>query len=429
MPHFIHLSGSRTGGVDEAEGERMVLGRGLDCQVRFHAERDGGVGKEHAEVVQQDGRFVLHDLGSRNGTYVNGRLVLEVFLRQGDVIRLGAGGPQVRIDLSGKDHRKVIRSMRRRRWRVLWVPVTLLVIAGLGFGAIYVSRAWNRQVEDLEAEQAVLDGEIDSLLAVLEEEEGGLERVDELGARYDRLTLLEADAELFLGRLTNGRNGNTAMTMDDHVDEVLTAFGEPIYRVPQSFREAVRAHIGAWLGTRELDRIFCASEAVMPAMRPVLARYSFPDVVAFLPWVLSGCEPDRIIDGKAGLWAIGEEEGRALELIADGGDDLRLDPLASTEAIADELQRDLQALGTSSVLLATVARDPEIAATVEALRQRDGWTKDRRTVRFLWLAKLLDDDARNRIPLLVGAAVVGRNPDTYGLDPAACQRSVARGGD
>jgi len=429
MPHFIHLSGSRTGGVDEADGERMVLGRGLDCQVRFHAERDGGVGIEHAEVVQQDGRFVLRDLGSRNGTYVNGRLVREVFLRQGDVIRLGAGGPQVRIDLTGKDHRKVIRSMRRRRWRVLWVPVTLLVIAGLGFAAIYLSRAWNRQVEDLEAEQAVLDGEIDSLLAVLEEEEGGLERVDELGARYDRLTLLEADAELFRGRLTNGRNGNAAMTMDDHVDEVLTAFGEPIYRVPQSFREAVRAHIGAWLGTRELDRIYCASEGVMPAMRPVLARYSFPDVVAFLPWVLSGCEPDRVVDGKAGLWAIGEEEGRALQLMTDGGDDLRLDPLASTEAIADELQRDLQVLGTSSVLLATVARDPEIAATVEALRQRDAWTKDRRTVRFLWLAKLLDDDARNRIPRLVGAAVVGRNPDTYGLDPAACQRSVARGGD
>ncbi len=424
MPHFIHLSGSRTGIVDEADGERVVLGRGLDCDIRFHAARDLEVGKQHAELVREDGRWVLRDLGSRNGTYHNGRLVREVYLRQGDVIRLGAGGPQVRVDLTGKEHGRVLRRMRARRWRVLWVPAVLLLLAGIGLAAIYVSRAWDRQVEDIEAEQAVLDGEIDSLLAVLEEEDGGLVRVDEVGARYDRLILLEAEAELFGGRL--GRDGDAAASMDRHVDEVLEAFGEPVYRVPKSFREAVRSHIGAWLGTRELDRIYCASEQVMPAMRPVLARYSFPDVLAFLPWVLSGCQPDHRADGVAGLWAIGEDEGRALELLDGDGEDLRLDPLASTEAIADELQRDLQVLGTSSVLLATVARDPDIAATVEALREGDAWTKGRRTVRFLWLAKLLDDDARERIPRLVGAAVLGRNPDAYGLDPADCARTAAR---
>jgi len=426
MPHFIHLSGSRTGVVEEADGERLILGRGLSCDIRFHAERDREVGKEHAEVEHKDGRFVLRDLDSRNGTYVNGRLVREVFLRQGDVIRLGAAGPQVRVDLTGKDHGKVLRSMRRRRWRVLWVPVVLLLLAGLGFAGIYLTRAWDRQVEGLEAEQATLDGEIDSLLAVLEEEEGGPANVESVGARYDRLILLEAEAELFVGGLVNGGAGDEG-SMDRHVDEVIAAFGEPTYRVPDSFREAVRAHVGRWLGTAELDRVYCASESVMPAMRPVLARYSFPDVLAFLPWVLSGCEPERVADGRAGLWAIPDAEGQELGLMADGEEDRRLDPLASTEAIADQLQRDLQAIGTSSVLLATVARDPEIAATVESLREQDAWTKGRRTVRFLWLAKLLEEDARDRIPGLVAAAVVGRNPDAYGLDPDDCAR-VAVGG-
>jgi len=415
--HIIHMTGARAGGVDRIEvgEEPALLGRAAGCTIRFHAEQDIEVSKRHAELARRDGRFVLRDLSSRNGTYVNGRLVREVFLRQGDVVRLGADGPQIKFDLSGKEVTSVLRALRRRRWRVVWVPLLLLVLVGMGFGVIYAAREWDRRRSSLEDTRQGLDGEIDALMAVLDGGEGG--DFDAVAARYDRLVELEGEA----GPLTDpGQRVRDAGSMEARVDEVLRAFGEPTYRVPRSFREAVRERVGTWLGTRELETIYCASEASMPALRSVLSRYSFPDVVAFLPWVLSGGRAEADEDGRVGLWAIGAEEGRALGLIDEAGEDNRTDALAATEAIAAQLQRDLEALSTSSVLLATTARDPGVSATVVRLREEGAWTRHRRTVRFLWLTGLLDGEARERIPQLVAAAVVGRNPDQYGLSAEGC---------
>lgn len=61
------------------------IGRGSDVDLRVE---DAGVSRAHAEVLL--GREVLlRDLGSTNGTYVNGVQVGEAVLHDGDVVRLG----------------------------------------------------------------------------------------------------------------------------------------------------------------------------------------------------------------------------------------------------------------------------------------------------------------------------------------------------
>ena len=61
------------------------IGRGTDVDLRVE---DAGVSRSHVEVLL--GREVLlRDLGSTNGTYVNGVQVGEAVLRDGDLIRLG----------------------------------------------------------------------------------------------------------------------------------------------------------------------------------------------------------------------------------------------------------------------------------------------------------------------------------------------------
>lgn len=49
------------------------------------------VSREHARLIPVGPRLALVDLGSKNGTTVNGRGVDAVLLEDGDVIRLGAG--------------------------------------------------------------------------------------------------------------------------------------------------------------------------------------------------------------------------------------------------------------------------------------------------------------------------------------------------
>lgn len=64
-----------------------VVGRGHDCTLYFD---DDMLSREHAEIHVSDDRVTIRDLGSRNGTFVNGiRITEETELRHGDRIRLG----------------------------------------------------------------------------------------------------------------------------------------------------------------------------------------------------------------------------------------------------------------------------------------------------------------------------------------------------
>ena len=63
-----------------------LIGRGTESDLQL---LDQGVSRRHAEV-QWDGNFAtVYDLGSTNGTSVNGHDVASQVLRHGDVIRLG----------------------------------------------------------------------------------------------------------------------------------------------------------------------------------------------------------------------------------------------------------------------------------------------------------------------------------------------------
>ena len=67
-------------------GAQLVIGRSSACQIVLG---DDTVSRRHAELRFDDGRWLLRDLGSSNGTYVNGRFVTEAEVRAGDVIHLG----------------------------------------------------------------------------------------------------------------------------------------------------------------------------------------------------------------------------------------------------------------------------------------------------------------------------------------------------
>jgi hypothetical protein len=67
----------------------LMLGRSPDCELVFC---DDTVSRHHARLELRDGRWFLVDLGSSNGTLVNGRRVRDAEVRPGDRIRLGAAG-------------------------------------------------------------------------------------------------------------------------------------------------------------------------------------------------------------------------------------------------------------------------------------------------------------------------------------------------
>lgn len=68
------------------EKERFTFGRKPSCDVQIN---DQGVSKEHAVVLTVGNDQILEDLGSTNGTLVNGQKVQRHILQNGDVIELG----------------------------------------------------------------------------------------------------------------------------------------------------------------------------------------------------------------------------------------------------------------------------------------------------------------------------------------------------
>lgn len=68
------------------EGATITIGRSLSNEV---AIREQHVSRQHAVITYQYGLFMISDLGSANGTYVNDQKIEEPFpLASGDVIRL-----------------------------------------------------------------------------------------------------------------------------------------------------------------------------------------------------------------------------------------------------------------------------------------------------------------------------------------------------
>ena len=75
--------------------ERTVLGRQVDCHVRIPANE---VSRNHCEVLFRDGGVEIADMGSRNGTFVNGERTDRRALQPGDLISVGPAVFVVRID-------------------------------------------------------------------------------------------------------------------------------------------------------------------------------------------------------------------------------------------------------------------------------------------------------------------------------------------
>ena len=83
----------------------FYIGRAQDCRVRFY---DPLVSRKHARVFVQDGVWRVADLGSRNGTSVNGHRVDAVELENPSEIRVNEAGPVLAVELIAPDEETTI---------------------------------------------------------------------------------------------------------------------------------------------------------------------------------------------------------------------------------------------------------------------------------------------------------------------------------
>ena len=95
LVHFAYVmarllfrdSQGREGTVELSPTETVYVGRGLECAIRTD---DGMVSRKHAQFRMENGRFVVEDLGSANGTHLNNTRIQKQAIGHADVIQCGS---------------------------------------------------------------------------------------------------------------------------------------------------------------------------------------------------------------------------------------------------------------------------------------------------------------------------------------------------
>jgi diguanylate cyclase (GGDEF)-like protein len=85
--YLVVLQGTNVGEMHKIEGPELIIGRAASATVRLN---DDGISRRHCRVITVGGQVIIEDLGSANGTLVNGEMIQHHALKEGDKIRLGA---------------------------------------------------------------------------------------------------------------------------------------------------------------------------------------------------------------------------------------------------------------------------------------------------------------------------------------------------
>lgn len=185
---FRYLDGVNAGLARAAIADFATLGRHPASDVPFDPELDLEVSARHAAVFKQGGGFMIRDLGSTNGTYLNGcRVRGDLPLEPGDVVQLGPTGPRIEFAVvetqpwAGPTPSPAPPAARRRvrtttrlavpsrpgTGRLKWAAASGLAISVVALGQwSWVER---RERAAIEAERAALLARADDLLARVEQ--------------------------------------------------------------------------------------------------------------------------------------------------------------------------------------------------------------------------------------------------------------------
>ena len=85
---LIYPPGPDMGKRFPLDRDEVVLGRGSDCDIQV--DRDS-VSRRHCRIVRNESQgWIVEDLGSTNGSYVNDGPIQQASLRDGDLLKIGA---------------------------------------------------------------------------------------------------------------------------------------------------------------------------------------------------------------------------------------------------------------------------------------------------------------------------------------------------
>jgi pSer/pThr/pTyr-binding forkhead associated (FHA) protein len=179
--------------VVRLNGNRVRLGRSDECEILVDQD---GVSRTHAVFFRAGAEFVLEDLGSRNGTFVNGNRIERHTLHDGDRIQIA---PSAEVEFRWSAEPPATESHRNRRGSLAEVTYRLVPLEAPGSAAIPI----RSRVTTVGREQAAItipDSSVSKLHARLDWDSDGLFVTDLKSRNGTRVN----GSSVFRGALSDG---------------------------------------------------------------------------------------------------------------------------------------------------------------------------------------------------------------------------------
>jgi hypothetical protein len=443
---------------------RARIGRDPGCDIRVD---DDGVSRAHAEIFPLGAQWCVRDLGSSNGTYLDGKQVQESVLPARCTLQFGSGGPRLDLSYAAPASARTVgeaaprsveevvahyfdpdskapagartmmvrrafsavqRQQKRRYGSVIAGALGLLLVAvavgvyqhfqlqrtrGLAEQIFYNMKAVELQLARLEEQvQASTDP------AHRADAEKGRTQLAEMATQYD--ALLEE-----LGVLDDSLPSEDRLIL-----RMARVFGECEVAMPKGFIDEVKRYVDVWRSDQRFaNAVKQAQGQDLPQLiSRILLEHGMPPQFFYVALQESDFRPQAVgpetrFGIAKGMWQLmpetagqyGLRTGPLLGLPKFDPDDDRFNADAATQAAARYL-RDLyrgEAQASGLLVLASYNWGPtrvkkRIRAMKENPRDRNFWA--------LLAQEDLPKETRDYVFLIFAAAVIGEDPKLFGFE-------------
>lgn len=398
-------------------GEYFFIGSGEKCAVRI--PDDPLVEQSHAAIYYDpSGKVQFKDMGTRAGTFVNGRKIEKsMVLKPGDRVTIG------QFSTFQSSWWNALQATRLTKFSAIRgnnnvsnysfgagktsaLALGALILC-LVTGAAWVSSGWwnNRDT-----------------IVVLDDEDRELETerlADRVAKPKDRGIFSGAlSAKLFGTKPKRPARISVEITPErqfiwDEIVAISRRFGDPPpSAMDPGFVREVEKSIERFTKRDQHKELLARKAQFWPLIEQTLIRKGLPVELGYIVWVESNFKTDAKSGvGALGLWQFMPETGAEYGLKVNVRNDERMDPVKSTEAAADYFQSLLRMFGTERYLLAMASYNTgqnrvkryQIASTVHKEHTSDFWQ-----IRYR-----LPKETAEYVPKVIAAIIIGRNPGRY----------------